>query len=422
MRKSLLCFSLLAGTVMFTTISYGQSDRFAWAITDIQKDGVNWSYLRKINLQNGQLSDVLLNGTEAKQVAFDAITKQEISSFDMKVASYGHSLQPAFSSGVAAMAYDRKNNRLWYTPMFIDQLRYIDVKTMKVYYLGSQPFTGMISKNADQGNIITRMTMASDGNGYAMTNDGMHLIRFSTGKTIQVLDLGEIVDDPANKGFSIHSSCSSFGGDMIADNDGNLIVFSARNYIFKINIESKVATYMGQLSGLPNNFTANGAAVTPDNTILISSAVEGANAYFTVDPKTWAATPYQVSNVWRSSDLANSNLLNSSNSKPAPEDLIAKRVMPAVTEIESSKIHVYPNPVANRQFTVSFSQLEPGEYTIQMTDIMGRQVVQRKVNVGGGDGQLETIRIDKLATQGYYMVKVIDKNSKAVLIKKLVVQ
>jgi hypothetical protein len=418
MRKNLRCVSLLAGTVMLANLAQSQSDRFAWAITDIQKDGANWNYLRKINLQTGQVSEVMLNGAQPNQVAFDASSKQEISSFDNKVASYGHNLQPAFSSGVAAMAFDKKNNRLWYTPMFIDQLRYIDVKTMKVYYVNSQPFTGMVSKNPDQGNIITRMVIAGDGNGYAITNDGMHLVRFSTGKNIGFTDLGALVDDPANKGFSIHSSCSSFGGDVVADNDGNLYVFSARNHVFKVNLESKVATHLGSISGLPNNFTTNGAAVTPDNKILISSAVEGTNTFFTLDHKTLAATSYQLTNSWRTSDLANSNLLNT---KAAATADIADRVIPEASEIGNNKIQVFPNPVVNRQFALQFGQLDAGEYTVQMTDIMGRQVLQRIVNVSG-EGQTETIRIDKQTAQGFYLVKVIDKNSKAVFSKKLVVQ
>ena len=78
--------------------------------------------------------------------------------------------------------YDKKNNRLYYTPMFIDQLRYIDLKTMKVFYVADRAFTGKPQKSSDQGNIVTRMVIASDGNGYAMTNDGTQLIQFSTGK------------------------------------------------------------------------------------------------------------------------------------------------------------------------------------------------------------------------------------------------
>ena len=92
------------------------------------------------------------------------------------------------------------------------------------------------------------MTIADDGNGYALTNDGAHLIRFTTGKKLVITDLGMLADAPESKGVSIHSSCSSFGGDMIADNEGNLYVFSARNSVFKINIETKVATHLGETS------------------------------------------------------------------------------------------------------------------------------------------------------------------------------
>ena len=41
-------------------------------------------------------------------------------------ATSSFSPKPALNSSVAAIAYDRKANRLYYAPMSIDQLRYID--------------------------------------------------------------------------------------------------------------------------------------------------------------------------------------------------------------------------------------------------------------------------------------------------------
>ena len=52
-----------------------------------------------------------------------------------RMPRYGNILQAPFATGVAAAAYDKKHNRLYFTPMFVDQLRYIDLKTMKVYYV-----------------------------------------------------------------------------------------------------------------------------------------------------------------------------------------------------------------------------------------------------------------------------------------------
>ncbi|MFI5132778.1 MAG: T9SS type A sorting domain-containing protein [Chitinophagales bacterium] len=416
MRKNLRSAFLLTGiTLLLTTLAQSQVDRFAYAVTDIQKEGANWSFLRKLNFQTGEYSPVLLNGNDANQQAYDAATKKQIESFST-VQKYGYSTQPAFSSGVAAIAFDKRNNRLYYTPMFIDQLRYVDLKTMQVYYVTDQPLTGMPNKSSDQGNIVTRMTIAGDGNIYTMTNDATHLIRFSTGKNLTIEDLGTLVDDPSNKGLSIHNSCSSFGGDMVADNDGNLYVISARNQVFKVNIETRVATHLATISGLPANFTANGAAVNDNNKIIVSSAVDG--SYFVVDPKTWSATAFKITgDSWRSSDLANSNLLNTKKTSTVTQI----ETIPVAVETGNNKIQVYPNPVTNNQFTIQFSQLEAGNYTIQVTDVMGRQVLQRVVNIGGEE-QSENIKLNSSSAKGIYLLKVTDQNSKSVFTKKVVVQ
>lgn len=415
MRKNLRLFSLLWGTSLLTTLAYSQTDRFAYAITDIQKEGSSWSYLRKFDLKSGEYSQVLLNGMDAGQLAYDATSKKQIQTFET-IARYGYSSQPAFNSGVAAIAYDKKNNRLYYTPMFIDQLRYIDLKTMKVYYVVDQPFTGMAEKTSDQGNIITRMTIASDGYGYALTNDGTHLIRFSTSKKLTIEDLGTIVDAQENKNVSIHNSCSSYGGDMIADNDGNLYIISARNNVFKLNIETKVATHLGTVSGLPANYTINGAAVDDNNKILVSSAVNG-ESYFTVDPKTLAATAYKMANeTWRSSDLANSNLLNTKKTSSPPE--LTSRNFPAEF---NNKLQVFPNPVVNNRFTIVFSQLELGTYTLKITDVNGKEVVMRNMMITAEE-QTETIKLDPSAAKGIYLVQLSDKNNSTILTKKVIVQ
>jgi hypothetical protein len=303
--------------------------------------------------------------------------------------------------------------------MFIDQLRYIDLKTMKVYYVTDQAFTGKPVKSSDQGNIVTRMVIASDGYGYAMTNDATQLIRFSTGKKLSITDLGTIADDQANKSVSIHNSCSSYGGDMIADDEGNLYVFSARNNVFKINLESKVATHLGVITGLPNGFTVNGAAVNDENKVIVASAMM-ASSYFTIDMKSLVASPYVISGtVWQSSDLANSNLLStSSKSKGGTMEITSRNSVPNAAD---GKIGIYPNPVTNNQFAVQFNELQAGQYTIQVTDVMGRQLMQQVVNVGA-EKQIQTVRLNAAASKGIYLVKVTDQNNKSVYTSKIVVQ
>ncbi len=247
MRRALL-FTALATSVFASSTLHAQNDRFAYAITDLSKEGAGWNALRKIDLQTGQYSDVLLNGTSDKMMVYDAASKKQLT--QKADARYGTMLQSPFATGVAAAAYDKKHNRLYFTPMFVDQLRYIDLRTMKVYYVSDQAFTQMGSMHNDEGKIITRMVIAPDGYGYAISNDGNSFIRFSTSKkSTSIEQLGTLVDDGGNNGISIHNRCSSFGGDMISDDKGNLLIITARNVVFTVNTESKVAKYLGNITG-----------------------------------------------------------------------------------------------------------------------------------------------------------------------------
>ncbi len=419
MRKSLPILSLLSATLLASSsINAQQTDRFAYAVTDMQQQGGNWSFLRKLNLQTGEYSPVLLNGNDASLLAYNASTKKQLTA-PVTDAIYGSAANAAFGTGVAAMAYDKKNNRLYYTPMLVDQLRYLDLKTMKVFYVTDRSFTGKPQKSPDQGNIVTRMVIASDGNGYAMTNDGRQLIRFTTGKKMEITDLGSLVDDPANSA-SIHSSCSSFGGDMIADDNGNLFVLSARNQVFQVNIETKVATHLGTIKGLPANFTTNGAAVNDDNKIIIGSATQSAS-YFAFDYKTLEAVPYQIAGtVWQSSDLANSNLLITSSKKPV-SDLAITDLKMADAIVADGKVSIFPNPVTDNQFTVRFNKLEAGNYMLQVTDVTGRQVLQQSISING-DNQAQRINLSAATSKGVYLVKIADAQSKIVFNTKIVVQ
>ena len=414
MTKSLRFVSLLLGTVLITHLAISQSDRFAYAITDINKEGANWSFLRKVDLQTGAYGDVLLNGTDVARLAYDAATKKQMTA-PLTDARYGNLANAAFGTGVAAAAYDKRHDRLYYTPMFFDQLRYIDLKTMNVYFVAGN-FSGQANKAADQSNIITRMVIADDGDGYALTNDGTHLVRFSTAKKAEVSDLGTLVDAAENKAVSVHNSCSSYGGDMVADNDGNLFVFSARNNVFRVNIESKVATHLGTISGLPANFTTNGAAVDENNRILITSAVDASSLY-TVDPKTWVATAVKSTVLpWHTADLANSNILETRKPVSAPE-LIATKATPL-----NDRIQLYPNPVTTNQFNIQFNKGDGGTYTVQVTDARGQQVAQKNVSVNGKGQTISSINLPAPSAKGIYIVKVNDVNNKTVYSNKIVVQ
>lgn len=418
MKKSLPLLFMLAGFSLISDESYAQNaDRHAYAVTDAGQ-GPSWTFLRKLDLETGVFSEIMLNGNDAKQIAYSASTKKEINAYPVG-KGMGFNEQPAFSSGVAAMAYDKRNNRLYYTPMFIDQLRYVDLKTMKVYYVNDNVFSGKAQKSPDQGNIVTRMVIADDGNGYAITNDGTQLLRFSAGKKMVIEDLGTLVDASENKGISIHNSCSSFGGDVVADDDGGLYIFSARNHVFRVDVSTKVATHLGAVNGLPAGFTINGAVVTPENKIVVSTAMSAAS-YYTVDLKTLTATTYKVQGtVWQSSDMANSNLYVSGN-KPvaAPVQDMSRGVL---VNTGDGKVSLYPNPVTENRFAVQFNNLKAGTYVLQVTDVMGTQVFQQNIALGG-DNQTQQVTLSRSVSKGMYMVKVLDAENRLVYTTKIILQ
>ena len=82
---------------------------------------------------------------------------------------------------------------------------------------------------------------------------------------------------------------------------------------------------------------------------------------------------------------------------------------------------MYPNPVTNNQFTIQFNQLDAGKYTIQVTDVMGRRLIQQNVSLNG-ENQSQNIKINPAAARGVYLVKVTDANGKAAFSNKVVVQ
>ena len=415
MRRA-LPFAALAAFVLTSSTLRAQNDRFAYAITDLTKEGASWNALRKIDLQTGQYSNVLLNGTDNKMVVYDAVTRKPLA--QMADAKFGTMLQAPFATGVAAAAYDKKHGRLYYTPMFIDQLRYIDLRTMKVYYV-NQPFTKMGSMHNDEGKIITRMAIAPDGYGYAISNDGNTFIRFTTGKKTTIIEqLGTLVDDASNNGITIHNRCSSFGGDMICDDKGNLIILTARNIVFTVNTQSKVAKYLGNISGLEQNFTVNGAVVDGDGNLLVSSAVDG-NSYYIVNPANWSAKPYAASGgIYRSSDLANSNYLSAKTPKLTTTEI---QTLIRPEEKFAKSIAVYPNPVTTSTIRLQFTKVPAGDYTVELRDVLGRRVMQRRIAIES-DYQTQELKLDRRNTNGVYMVKVFDGNNQSVFTQKLVVQ
>ena len=411
--KTFLSLILFAFLFIITSELKAQTDEFAYAITDVSKEGSAWKVLRKLDLKTGEYSNVLLDGTDAKTKAFDATTKKEL---PLNIVGNDKTQQSPFTSGVAAISLDKKHNRLFFTPMGFNQLRYIDLSTMQVYYVTDQTISTATKEQHGPGKIISRMVITPDGTGYGISNDATEFIQFTTGKQPKVTQLGSLIDAQENKTVSVHNSCTSYGGDIISDEKGNLVLLTGVNHIFKIDPETKLATYTGYIQGLPKDFTTNAAVVNGDGQLLLSSAVGNVSNYV-LDIKTLKANPFQTNNLaYHTSDLANSNYLTTNKN---PFKTIGN--LQTLKSRLSNQIHIYPNPIfENSKFNIEFKDLKAGKYLVELVDIAGQPGFQRKISILSKTNT-QTISFNPVMAKGLYLVRVVSIDKKQSFEQKLIV-
>ena len=411
-RRLLLSFLILS----LTFNSFSQVNK-AFAITGNGNGDFQWMSIRQIDLATGAVvKNIFEKGVTPFQMR-DALTDQEIVLTSVQDAKLLNSPLYPTATMVAAAAYDKKHDKLFFTPMSIGALRWVDLSSdpahPKFYSLQSAVLnSGNIN---DEANHFTRMTIGADGYGYALTNDANHLIKFSTGKKVVVTDLGALTDASTNDHISVHNKCSSWGGDMVADALGNLYLFTASKSVFKIDLANRISTYLGSITGLSGVYTLNGAAVDNDDNVVISSAntFEG---FYKVNMKDLSAVKLVTSGqVYNASDLANGNLLFSAQARntigAAP--LVQREI------IGNQFISIYPNPVFGSEFKVTFDKKLTGDFNIVLTDIQGKVIVNKPVFVKS-EGQVETIQLKSHRANGMYLIKVTNSNQKPVFADKIV--
>lgn len=421
MKKTvLLIFSISA-------IAFAQAQKqkgAAYAITSLEKGASRWTEVRLVDLATGEeLQNVYRSSGEAEVLHARTGKPLAMQEADARKAA----LNKPFATNSAACAFDKKNNRLYYTPMGINQLRYIDLKAKspKVYYFEEEAF-GVVKGSGDIASQITRMVFAADGNGYALSNDGNHLLRFTTKKKPEITDLGALTDDLTNGRYSIHSH-GSYGGDMIADKEGNLYLIAANNSVFKISIESKLASYIGKIKGLPRGYSTNGAVSEGNSKVVVSSS-KSTEGYFRFDLNTLKAEKLSSgSSVYNASDLANGLFAFAKKDEDEkPKEEVA--VLPAIVEKETPKevitrnsIAVYPNPVTSGFFKITFADQAPGRYNVQLLDVTGK-VISTKPYTLVSKVQVEEFRLPQQLAAGNYLVRVVNESNSAPAVYQLVVQ
>jgi hypothetical protein len=410
--------ALMNGKLLLTTILIAasgavmaQNANRAFAITGKTDNQFFWSDIREIDLATGQPIRTLFE-----------TGKSDFSRKGSETALNGIITNDPMGYGVAACALDQRHNRLYFTPMHFAQLRYVDLSTQapQFIYLDLNMIKAANGGLLSEESHITRMVIGKDGYGYAMTNDAQHLLRFTTGKKPVVTDLGNIIDAEGTSNISIHNKCTSWGGDMLADAYGKLYVISANHHVFSIDPATRISQYLGAITGLPAGYTTNGAAVDAEGKVVVSTA-NSAKGYYRFSIKDLAATKVQTTaTVFNASDMANANLLLQKEADEERTRLTGRGELPVQQFIGNDNISVFPNPVTGSQFRLTFNDNPAGNYTILLTDLAGRALFTKVVNVQGKN-QVETVSLRSKPAQGMYLIKVLSAEKKAVFSDKLVV-
>lgn len=387
---TLLKFPTFLSSVCFMAIcssAVAQQHSNAYAITADTIGGLNWNVMRLIDINNGAAINQLGKAPAAPSVQ----------------SAKNH------AGKVAAAAFDITTHRLFFATMHTNELYAVNLNSnnsapVKVADLRvNDPFI-----SHPEENNISRMVIGADGNGYALTNDAEHFFTFATtGQQVQFRDLGSLKDASSNGQNSIHAFCTGWGGDLIADKYGFLYLINIYNKVFKIDVNSKEATYTGTITGLPQGFYTNGAAVDDNGKVILSCSTYG-KGYYLLDMPSLTAAPIANKNndVYNASDLASSNLLF----QDKKESLTA--VAPEKMDLNASNISVWPNPVpvSGNTFNVGFNELDRGDYIVQLVDMDGKVIVSRPVRLGS-KRQTIPINYGKGVSGGLYVVQVLNSSN-----------
>ncbi len=331
---------------------------------------------------------------------------------------------------IACAAYDAKSGRLFYIPLSISELRYMDLKEAEPSFtcLQNQPLN-LLHDKEDVASQVSRMAIGSDGFGYALTNDGEHLVKFSTTGNPVIQDLGVLIDNPKNQ-VLVRSSCTSWGGDIVGGADGCLYLVTLRNHVFKINMPSKRCDYIGMIKNLPEEFTSNGCSADENGNLLISCGTSYGKKFspvYKVDFPSLEAKPVFMgdNSVGNISDMASSNLLfqQPSQSKKVENGVVAfNQAQLEADDNNLPTVTVFPNPVSKGRFQLRISNFaDKGEYRMVMIDVNGKPVLEGKMNVISKTST-HSFSLPAHQAKGVYFMQIADMYNRNVYSQQLIVE
>jgi hypothetical protein len=337
--------------------------------------------------------------------------------------------QLPMGGSVACLAYDAKSERLFYVPLQLSELRYMDLKESSPSFtcLQNQSINLLHGKD-DVANQITRMAIGANGTGYALSNDGEHLIKFTTTGTPVIQDLGVLIDNPKNQ-VMVRSSCTSWGGDMVAAADGSLYLITLHNHIFKISLPSKQCDYIGTIKNLPEEYTSNGASVDENGELVISCGTSYGKKFSPFYKVKWpsleaTSITVDMNGQGNVSDMASSNLLFQKATKEVDKNSVASFTQTTIETQENNlpNISIFPNPVNNGKFQVRTNNLkEKGDYKLILLDASGKSIMEGKMNLGL-KSNTNSFSFPARHAKGVYFIQIADTFNRTIFSQQIIVE
>lgn len=385
MKKHLFPIVLL----LFGNTINAQQDFFA--LTGKNSPGIEFNDFRAMNSDATSGESIFSVSSEAK------VTSQARNSVITEIKNAYSNSQ---ATTLAALAFDSSGNNLVYMPMFSSNIYVLNQKTKEITLVEN---TVARVTSCDINSHITRMATGYDGNIYAINNAGTQFIQIGKKNNQYIVnDLGIIKDDVSNGKNSFTAMETGFGGDMIADADNNFYVFAASGNVFKVSTKELNAKFVGKITGLPENYSVNGAAVNSKGNIVVASAKGAALYELNLDKLEAKQLPGEQNlHIY---DLASKYFANDR----------------AVTKNIFANIDIYPTKVDDQNITVNVNDKSvKGNIKVNIFDISGKSVMSSTLSVK--DGNLnQQIYLRNLVT-GAYLVNIAEESGKTLLSKKIIV-
>lgn len=385
MKKHLFPIILL---LLGNTIN-AQQDFFALAGKDSPR--IEFSDFRAMNANGTSGQSIFRVSSEAK-----VVSQSRKASVTEDKTSYNH----AQAMTLAALAYDYSGDNLVYMPMFSSNIYVLNQKTKEITLVEN---TVARVTSCDINSHITRMTTGYDGNIYAINNSGTQFLQINKKNNQYVVnDLGIIKDGDENGKNSFTAIETGFGGDMIADADNNFYVFSTSGNVFKVSTKDLKAKFIGKISGLPETYSVNGAAVNSKGKVVIASA-KGASMY-ELNLENLEAKQLSGESNLHIYDLASKYFFN--------DRATAANVF--------ANLDVYPTKVDEEFIYVNVNDKSvKGNIKMNIFDLSGKSVLTQRLSVK--DGNLNQQVDLKNLVSGSYIVNITDESGKTLLNKKILV-